>query len=109
MTQTKAANRFLPAIIFSMLCTCFALAQNTPIVSKVEPPNWWVGNSINPVRVLVRGQNLGGAKVEASGDGLSTGLIRVNARGTYLFADLKIEPTEKPARRTPKRSTPGRP
>ena len=90
-----------------MLCTCFALAQNTPIVSKVEPPNWWVGNSINPVRVLVRGQNLGGAKVEASGDGLSTGLIRVNARGTYLFADLKIEPTAKPGRRTLKISTPG--
>ena len=29
-----------------------------PQVTKVEPPNWWPGHSINPVRLLVRGTGL---------------------------------------------------
>ena len=33
-------------------------------VEKVEPPNWWAGHSINPVRVLIRGKNLTGARVD---------------------------------------------
>ena len=27
-----------------------ALPAQTPSVEKVEPPNWWAGHSINPVR-----------------------------------------------------------
>ena len=29
-----------------------------PHVTKVEPPSWWPGHSINPVRLLVRGTSL---------------------------------------------------
>ena len=36
-------------------------AAQGPTVTKVEPPNWWAGHSINPVRLLIRGANLGGA------------------------------------------------
>ena len=32
-----------------------------PEVVKVEPPTWWPGHSMNPVRLLVRGKNLAGA------------------------------------------------
>lgn len=63
-----------------------------PEVLKVEPPNWWVGHSLNPVRVMIRGRNLSGARVEASGAGVQLGLTRVNARGTYLFVDVHIDP-----------------
>ncbi len=62
-----------------------------PPSSKVEPPSWWAGHSINPVRVMLRGRNLHGARVEAIGAGLSTGLVRVNERGTYLFVDVTID------------------
>lgn len=34
-----------------------------PQVVKVEPPNWWAGHSLNPVRLLARGANLHGARV----------------------------------------------
>jgi glycosidase len=51
------------------------------------------------VRVLVRGKNLDGARVEAVGQGIKTGPVRVNERGTYLFVDLFIEPTAKPGAR----------
>lgn len=61
-----------------------------PQVTKVEPPSWWAGHSIDPVRLLVRGQNLGGARVESSDPALQVGLLRVNATGTYLFADVAI-------------------
>jgi glycosidase len=84
------------AFLFVSSAVCAAQA---PSVEKVEPPNWWAGHSINPVRVLIRGKNLGGARVEAVGQGISAGLVRVNERGTYLFADIFIEPTAKPGAR----------
>lgn len=58
-----------------------------PNVTKVEPPNWWANHTINPVRLLVRGENLQGAKVMG---GFRTGNIRVNDNGTYLFVDVTI-------------------
>lgn len=27
-----------------------------PVVSKVEPPSWWAGHTLNPVRVLMTGR-----------------------------------------------------
>ncbi|HJU54266.1 MAG TPA: alpha-amylase family glycosyl hydrolase [Pyrinomonadaceae bacterium] len=92
---TRAAG--LVTLLFIAVSTC--LAQNSPTVLKVEPPNWWAGHSINPVRVLIRGRNLTGARVAAVGDGLTTGLTRVNAAGTYVFVDVVIDPQTKPGRR----------
>jgi glycosidase len=62
----------------------------------VEPPSWWAGHSLNPVRVMMRGQDLAGAHVEAAGEGLRAGNVRVNAAGTYLFVDVTINPSAKP-------------
>ncbi len=65
-----------------------------PTVSKVEPPNWWPGHTLNPVRVLVRGTGLTGAAVKAVG--LKASNVRVNAAGTYLMVDLEIPKRAKP-------------
>jgi glycosidase len=67
------------------------LAQSAPEVLKVEPPNWWAGHSINPVRVLIRGRNLTGGRLEARGDGIKASSISVNQAGTYAFVDLVID------------------
>ncbi|MDQ3649861.1 MAG: alpha-amylase family glycosyl hydrolase [Acidobacteriota bacterium] len=75
-------------------------------MSKVEPPNWWPGHSINPVRVLIRGRHLTGARVEAVGTGLQTGLTRVNAVGTYVFVDVMIDPRATPSARRLRITTP---
>ncbi|HVG18758.1 MAG TPA: alpha-amylase family glycosyl hydrolase [Blastocatellia bacterium] len=76
-------------------------AESAPEVLKVEPPNWWPRHSINPVRVMIRGRNLAGARVEATGAGVSvTGPPKVNANGTYLFVDLSIAPSARPGVRT---------
>jgi glycosidase len=65
--------------------------QAPPEVLKVEPPSWWPGHSINPVRLLVRGRGLGGATLEAAGGGIATGLVRVNPAGTYILVDVLID------------------
>lgn len=64
-------------------------ASAAPVVTKVEPPNWWPDHSLNPIRVLIHGSGLTGAHVIAPG-GLTASRIWVNEAGTYLFADLTI-------------------
>jgi glycosidase len=63
--------------------------EAAPTVTKVEPPNWWVGHSINPVRLLIRGAGLKGARV-SSDAGIVVGPVKVNEAGTYLFADVTV-------------------
>ena len=70
-----------------------------PEVTKVEPPGWWPGHSLDPVRVLLRGRNLRGARL-AGAAGLRTSNVRINEAGTYLFADVAIERTAAPGTRT---------
>ncbi|MDT4895309.1 MAG: neopullulanase [Acidobacteriota bacterium] len=95
----KKFGRGAAFILLLFFTTSVCPAQNAPAVLKVEPPNWWIGHSINPVRVLIRGNNLNGARVEAVGAGLKTGLTRVNAAGTYMFVDVLIDPQAKPGGR----------
>ena len=94
----------LLAAFFS--CAAAAAAQTAPAVTKVEPPNWWPGHTINPVRVMLRGTNLAGARVEAVGAGLQAGLTRVNAAGTYVFVDVAIDPRAAPGARRLRVTTP---
>jgi glycosidase len=62
--------------------------EQAPTVEKVEPPNWWAGHSINPVRVLIRGKDLTGARVECAR--VRCAPPKVNAAGTYAFVDVTI-------------------
>ncbi len=82
----SASLRFC-VLIFA--CTLITLAQ-APSVEKIDPPNWWVQSTINPVRVLMRGKNLTGAKIEANNPGITASNFKTSANGKYLFADIKI-------------------
>src|SRR5262249_55232240 len=73
-----------------------AAAQNAPTVSKVEPPSWWSNHSINPVRLLVRGTNLSGARVRATRPQTVVSDVRINPNGTYLFVNVRISAAAKP-------------
>jgi neopullulanase len=98
-TANNATARLLLALTFACAAASVCAAQRLPSVTKVEPPNWWAGHSINPVRVMLRGQNLAGARVEAVGEGVRTGLVSVNESGTYAFVDLFIDRDAKPGLR----------
>jgi len=73
----------------SFLLFCCVCAAAAPVVTKVEPPNWWVHHTLNPVQVLIHGTGLEGATVRA-GKCLSVRNVHANERGTYLFADVVI-------------------
>ncbi len=98
-TLRTSTARLLLSFLFACAASAVCAAQARPSVTKVEPPNWWAGHSINPVRVMLRGQNLGGARVEAVGQGIKTGLVRVNESGTYAFVDVYIDRDARPGTR----------
>jgi neopullulanase len=76
-----------------LLLTVATLAQS---VEKVEPPNWWTGMTVDPVRVMLRGKDLKGARVTVSAtSGLAASNYRYSENGHYLFFDLKIARTAK--------------
>ncbi|MFN2511180.1 MAG: alpha-amylase family glycosyl hydrolase [Pyrinomonadaceae bacterium] len=87
---------FLIVLVAAISCS----AQSILKVSKVEPQSWWKGSSLNPIRIMIRGSDLKGARVTTVGHGLSVvGLPKVNERGSYLFVDLAIAPNAKPGKR----------
>jgi glycosidase len=77
----------LPALVFACLAAGEADAQ-APVIEKVDPPNWWAGHSVNPVRLLIRGRNLAGGTLDCPR--LSCGAVTVNAAGTYAFVDVTV-------------------
>src|ERR671926_318628 len=104
--ELKSLLRRLVLISIFLACaSAVCAAQRLPSVTKVEPPDWWAGHSINPVRVMLRGQNLGGARIEAVGQGIKTGLVRVNEAGTYAFVDVFIDRDARPGNRLLRVST----
>jgi glycosidase len=63
-------------------------AGAAPVIEKVEPPNWWVKHTRNPVQILITGKDLRGAR-------LTSKTLKVETRqsskdGRYLFAYVDI-------------------
>jgi len=78
------------SLLFLLLILTFSAFGQTSI-EKVEPPSWWTGSSVNPVRVLLTGKNLKNVKiVSPQGAGLSVSGMKSSENGDYLFFDLAI-------------------
>ena len=75
-----------------------AASYAAPTVTKVEPPNWWVHHTLNPIQVLLTGSDLTGATVTSATKGLRIEVRRTSDNGTYLFAYLTIDPSVKPGK-----------
>lgn len=97
---------WLSGILFAATITAFS--QTAPEVFKIDPPSWWTRSSVNPVRLLVRGKNLQGARVQILGSGLRVaGTPKTNNRGSYLFVDVAIAPGANPGPRQLRITTSG--
>ncbi len=66
------------------------LLSAAPAVTSVEPPNWWMGLSVKPLRVLIHGSGFAGARLVPMTHGTTVGRVQVSASGTYLFADVNV-------------------
>ena len=97
--MTRTLLSALAAVALALSLPVAAAAAPPPEIVKVEPPSWWPGHSIDPVRLLVRGRNLLGAEVTSAATGLKTGPVKVNEAGTYLFVDVAIDPRAAPGPR----------
>src|ERR671926_614569 len=96
MTRMKKQIRLISVHLWLSL-TVFAQA---PEILKVDPPSWWTRSSANPVRLMIRGRNLQGARVQADRGLRIVGVPKINARGTYLFVDVFIAPNAPPGERS---------
>lgn len=84
-----------------ILLLAFTAFAQSPSVEKIDPPNWWAGMKINPVRVLVKGKNLKGVKIspeliKQQGYPDIESFFKVynyrwSDNGNYLFFDLEID------------------
>ena len=72
---------------------CGTLQQNPPAstvkVTKVEPPNWWVGFTPG-VMLLLAGQDLEATQVSCNLPTLRVSRTQATAGGKYLFVWLTI-------------------
>ncbi|HET9478598.1 MAG TPA: 4-alpha-glucanotransferase, partial [Pyrinomonadaceae bacterium] len=103
-TRLKNLTSLYGRLLLCVICVYLwplAVAAQPPQISKVDPPSWWTRSTLNPVRLLVHGQNLKGAQVRISGPGVRVvGLPKFNNRGTYAFVDVAISPNALPGKRT---------
>jgi len=93
----RLARAQLLGLLSMMLLGGFNVAAaQAPTVVKVEPPSWWTNHTINPVRLLVHGAGLTGARVRSVRPETLVSNVRINRSGTYLFADVRISPSARP-------------
>ncbi len=83
-------------LLLTAYCSLLTAQAQSPIVEKIDPPNWWANISVNPVRVLIRGKNLSGANVLSPiNSSLKSYNFRHSDNGHYLFFDVEIAPNAK--------------
>jgi len=96
------------SLLISIVLALFSVSvySQTPEIFKVDPPSWWTRSSANPVRLMIHGRNLQGARVQVMGTGLRIiGPPTINNLGTYIFVDVAIAPTAQPGKRALKLTT----
>ena len=70
LREPSLIRRALAAFVVAVCASAFAAARaqnHVPVIDKVEPPSWWAGHTINPVRLLVRGRSLNYVRMSAEG------------------------------------------
>jgi glycosidase len=82
--------------LFLTLVWTATLCIAEPVVSRIEPPSWWAGHTMNPVRLLVTGKGLTDAKVTLEGGGGRVSRVVVSPSGTHLFCDLDLSRSARP-------------
>lgn len=86
-------NAFKIKLLITLLILLGSISvrsQSVPIVTKVEPPNWWANHSVNPVRLLVRGENFQNSSIKSIDKNLKVSNFRISSRGDYIFFDVEI-------------------
>ncbi len=97
-------------ILVIVFCIHAISVAQPPVVTKIEPPNWWTGMKHNRVQLLMYGEHLGYAKVSSSSRHVRVVQTHHTANTSYAFVDVEILGSAKPgnvvlAVKTPQGST----
>jgi glycosidase len=100
MRNNRILGRTLRSSSYIVILACvvasvLASGEEAPRVSKVEPPEWWLGFR-SPLMVLVTGENLNDARISVSYLGVHAGRIQVQPDGKHAFVWVSIKKTAKP-------------
>src|SRR5436190_472661 len=100
MTRIKKQISVLIRIFCVHLWFVLVVSAQIPEILKIDPPSWWAGSSVNPVRLMIRGRYLHRAAVHIDGEGIQVlDQPSINERGTYMFVDVFIDPNARPGPR----------
>lgn len=89
--MTTSVFRYLAIVLF--VYTAFAAK---PLVSKVEPPNWWRGMRMNRVQLMFYGENLTGVTARSSSRYVKVVQTLAIDNPDYAFVDIEISPKTPP-------------
>jgi glycosidase len=94
MKSDSARLRWLPVAFWLFSLSSLGAAQS-PVVHKIEPPNWWV-NYTPELTLLLTGEHLNGVHVESAIAGATVLGSDASANGHYCFLHLRLSPDLKP-------------
>ncbi len=80
--------QFGACVLTALMLTAHAGAA--PTITKVDPPNWWVPHTMNPIQVLLTGNDLKGATVTTASKDFRIETRYASDNGHYLFAYVDI-------------------
>ncbi|HEV3040084.1 MAG TPA: alpha-amylase family glycosyl hydrolase [Candidatus Angelobacter sp.] len=87
---------FLRAAILVTITLAASAQQTGPRITKIEPPNWWIGLS-NPM-LMITGENLTHAKVSTATTGIKIRRTMDGRNGHYLFVWVEINENAPPTK-----------
>jgi neopullulanase len=64
-------------------------ATGAPVISKIDPPNWWI-RLPDPI-LLVKGENLRNARFTLAGTSASIRSVHASDNGKWAFLDLSLK------------------
>lgn len=79
--------------VFLFLISTPAYAQT---IERIDPPNWWVGMQAESVELLIKGEDLDGARVSFDHPGVTLGQTTRFPNSNYLAVELIIGPDAQP-------------
>ncbi|MGB5287550.1 MAG: cyclomaltodextrinase N-terminal domain-containing protein, partial [Ignavibacteriaceae bacterium] len=77
-------------VLFIVVFSCLSALPQDFSISKIEPPNWWVGMKWDTLQVMVYGENLDGVNVKSEHQDLEILKINLLENPSYFFVDILI-------------------
>jgi glycosidase len=85
-------------ILFIVIFCCLPTLAQDFSISKIEPPNWWIGMKWDTLQLMVYGENLEGVNVKSEEVGLKILQVRTLENPSYLFVDILISNEMEPGK-----------